>query len=397
MLCLFNLRHLTTSCQQTTTHDRHRHLQYHQGHNADTLRPYQQTGTHPPPFRLFALLPELRAMVYKELLTIEPNANDPKRFSRHSQVLRVSKEIYEDAKPTLQRLNKVRITVAACTIPQARTPDHTMFYTKMQFPGDDGAGAEDSFWRVFAGLPLSDGTCHDVRSRWQHALRHGGYADDKLSVELELSYYSSNLPYAQLEQRIRVAHVLEREGTPQSSVRNFMLAVFEHTTSASIPARDMSMAEVFQLAFALEHLAPTPADQPFSYVSANTNSYHYGMRHNHAREFMAMHFVPRPARIDSRGMWMVVTDWMALPGSVVARWLTKRARATRRPPTCMREFRLDLKAAENELARLKVCFFRQRSPLLVYKGPLPLVVSRVLPAVEKFLREEHARHARGWR
>ena len=242
---------------------------------------------------------------------------------------------------------------------------------------------EGSLWNVFADLPLSAGTCYDVHRRWQYAIQCGG-GGGRLSVSLKLDYYSTT--YNKVETLAAEIRELERQGTPSEIIVRTAHAGLKHfkKTTASVAAGHMSIAEVFQLAFALEHLAPTPPHLPLRFISAASGDYDLMMHRNHAHELMTTS--TRPDAQIVRKLWALMAEW--LPGGVAnftTRFLLGRH-------ACRWEFRRDLRLAAKNLSHLKGGGHpghSQPSPRLPYTGPP--VVWGILPAVEKFMHEEHAR------
>lgn len=256
--------------------------------------------------------------------------------------------------------------------------DYTRQHIVISFAG----GVEDYVFSAFAGLPFSEGTCYDVHQRWQHALQS---VQGKLNVSLELSYYSM---YRSVCDILAAAILeLEAQGKLTGIFRRRALAAFDKTSSR-LTAGHMSIAELFQLAFAFEHLAPTPPHVALGFVSSVGRLgklYDSMMDGNHAHELMTAS--TKPATRALHRIWTLMTDWLS---ASVVNFLT---RVLLPRHACRWTFRRDLHLAESNLTRLKESYHLQRSSNLPYTAPP--VVLRILPEVQKFLREEHTRHVLG--
>ncbi|GAB7324099.1 hypothetical protein MBLNU13_g07485t1 [Cladosporium sp. NU13] len=325
------------------------------------------------PFRFFDLPAELRVKVYEELLTIKPNKTGPIQISRHSQILRASKKCYNESQPILERLNKIQIKVSAFTLVDGLPGDHTFPNIVLKFAG----GLQSTLWHAFGHLPISAGTCYDVHQRWQHALQVGG-GGGKLNVSLQLAYHSITSVGA--EGLLAAIVELEGQGMSHDSICREVLERFR-TTKKSIAAGHMSIAEVFQLAFALEHLVSTAPHLPLRFVSAANGVYDRMMDRNHAHELMTTSTKPDAQFL--RMLWALMSEW--LPASVAN--FTTRVLLGRH--VCRWDFRRDLRLVEKNLSRFKGPL-HPRSYSLPYTGPP--VVWDLLPAVERFLEQERTRH-----
>ena len=327
------------------------------------------------PFRFFDLPAELRIKVYEDLLTIRPTKDCPVHISRHSQILRASRKCHSEGQPILERLNALTIEVSAFALLDGSPRDLNFPTVFLRFAG----GVQKTLMDAVQDLPISDGTCYDVNQRWQHAIRTGGGGGGRMRVLLQLSYHSITCDRAE---RLAVALLaLERQGVPHDSICRMGLKRFR-TTTETVAAGRMSIAEAFQLAFALEHLAPTPPYLPLRFVSAGSGEYDRMMDRNHAHELMTAS--TKHDAVFIRRLWALMAEW--LPASVAnyaTRFLLPRH-------ACGWDFRRDLCLVERTLSRLKGPKHWQRSSNLPYTGPP--VVCGILPSVEKFLQEEHARH-----
>ena len=343
----------------------------------DTIPIFRRSAKEPAPidpFRFFDLPAELRVKVYEELFTIRPSKKDSIQISRHSQILRACKKCYDEGQPVLERLNRIRIKVSAFTLIDGSPGDQTFTAIVLRFAG----GLQTNLWDAFGDLPISAGTCYDVHQRWQHALRSGG-GGGRLNVSLQLAYHSINCDGA--EGLLAAIVELEGQGMSHDSICRTVLARFR-TTTKRIAAGHMSIAEVFQLAFALEHLASTDPHLPLRFVSAAGGDYYRVMKRNHAHELMTAS--TRPDAKFVRKLWALMAEW--LPASV-ANFATRVLLGRH---VCHWNFRRDLRLVEKNLSRLTGPAHPQRSSGLPYTGPP--VVCVLLPAVEIFLEQERTRH-----
>ena len=326
------------------------------------------------PFRFFDLPAELRIKVYEDLLTIRPTKDCPVAISRHSQILRASRKCHSEGQSILERLNALTIEVSAFALLDGLPRDLNFPTVFLKFAG----GVQKNLMDAIQDLPISDDTCYDVHQRWQHAMQTGG-GGSRLSVSLQLSYHSINCVGA--ERLVAVLVELERQGMPHDIMCRMGLERFR-TTTQTVTAGHMSIAEAFQLAFALEHLAPTPPHVPLRFVSAASGEYHRMMNRNHAHELMTASTKHDALLI--RRLWALMAE--LLPASVanymIRTFLPRHA--------CRWDFRRDVRLVERTLSHLKGRKNWLRRSSLPYTGPP--VVWGILPAVEKFLQEEHARH-----
>ena len=326
------------------------------------------------PFRFFDLPVELRIKVYEDLLTIRPTKDCPVSISRHSQILRASRKCHSEGQPILERLNALTIEVSAFALLDGSPRDLNFPTVFLKFAG----GVQKNLMDAIQDLPISDGTCYDVHQRWQHAMQTGG-GGSRLSVSLQLSYHSINCVGA--ERLAAVLVELERQGMPHDIMCRIGLKRFR-TTTETVTAGHMSIAEAFQLAFALERLAPTPPHVPLRFVSAASGEYDRMMNRNHAHELMTTSTKTDALLI--RRLLALMAEW--LPANVAN--YTTRILLPRH--ACRWDFRRDVRLVERTLSHLKGPKNWLRSSNLPYTGPA--VVWGILPAVEKFLQEEHARH-----
>lgn len=326
------------------------------------------------PFRFFDLPTELRIKVYEDLLTIRPTKDCPVHISRHSQILRAGRKCYSEGQPVLERLNALTIEVSAFALLDGSPRDLNFPTVFLRFAG----GVQKNLMDAIQDLPISDGTCYDVHQRWQHAMQTGG-GGSRLSVSLQLSYHSINCLGA--ERLAAVLIELERQGMPHDIMCRMGLERFR-TTTQIVTAGRMSIAEAFQLAFALEHLAPTPPHVPLRFVSAASGEYDRMMNRNHAHELMTAS--TKHDAVFIRRLWALMAD--RLPSSVAN--YTTRIVFPRH--ACRWDFRRNVRLVGRTLSLLKGPKHWQRSSNLPYTGA-PLVWG-ILPAVEKFLQEEHVRH-----
>jgi hypothetical protein len=336
--------------------------------------------TSKAPFRFFALPPELRNRVYEELLIIRQRNKNTEEISRHSQILRANKTCYAEGQPILQRLNAVKIRVAAYSLVGALPDEDTLSVIQITFAD----GIVRNLWGAFAHLLISAGTCYDVRKRWQHALQSGGGGGSKLSVSLELGY--NTMTYDAVHEVYNSLLELQHQGASLDDLYSVALDALEILTprTSIVPAGDMLIAELFQLAFAFEHFASTPTGQPLHFVGANGGLYDRNMARNHAHELMTGLTKPDPSRISK--IWTLMAN--LLPARV-ANFMTRTFLPRR---ACGWDFRQDLYLVERQLSHLKSLSHSQRSLNLPYSGPP--VVWGLMPAVAKFMREELKRHAR---
>jgi hypothetical protein len=324
------------------------------------------------PFRFFDLPAELRIKVYEDLLTIRQCKGATTRIAHHSQILRASKKCHNEAQPILERLNRVEIQIDTFAIIDRSLIDHPLPHITLEFAG----GLRQTLWQAFENLPISAGSCYDVHQRWQYALQTGG-GDGFLRVTLEMAYHS--ITSSEADRLSAAIAELERQGTSHDGICDVVLEGFL-TSTHSVGAGPMSVAELFQLAYALEHFKPTLPHFPQMFVSGRSGDYDRRLNGNHAHELMAASTKP-DARVIRR-LWDLMADW--LPASV--------ANFTTRTPlprhTCRWEFRRDIRLLERDLTQLKA------RPPRSFEMPYtrPPVVLGLLPWVEGFLAHARRRH-----
>jgi hypothetical protein len=325
------------------------------------------------PFRFFDLPAKLRLKVYEDLLTIKPSKGATTQIARHSQILRASKKFHNEAQPILERLNRVEIQIDAFALIDGSLGDHPLPHITLEFAG----GLRQTLWEAFRNLPMSAGSCYDVHQRWQHTLQSRGGGGGSLCVTIGMAYHSITCNEA--ERLAAAIAELESQGTSHDGICDVVLESFM-TLENSIAAGPMSIAELFQLAYALEHFKPTAPHFPQIFVSGRSGDYDRTINRNHAHELMTASTKP-DARVIRR-LWDLMAGW--LPASVAN--FTTRTLLPRH--ACRWEFRRDIRLLEINPAQFKAR--PQRSFKLPYTRPP--VVWRLLPWVECFLKSARAVH-----
>ena len=329
------------------------------------------------PFRFFDLPAELRLKVYEELLTIQRSKSTTTQISRRSQILRASKTCYNEAQPILERLNAVEIHISAFALRDGLPGDHALPNVVLRFAG----GLQRTLWHAFENLPMSAGSCYDVHQRWQHALQSGG-GGGMLRVTLQMAYHSITCNGAERLAAAIMELELERQGVADDGVCDMVFETFE-TTTKSLAGGCMSIAEVFQLTYALEHMKDlTEARFPQLFVSGRSGDYDSMMNRNHAHELMTASTKPEAQFIQR--LWTLMEEW--LPASVAN--VTTKILLGRHP--CRSNFRRDIRLLEKHMSHFKGPARPQRSLKLPYTQPP--VVWGLLPWVESFFARARMQH-----
>lgn len=176
-----------------------------------------------------------------------------------------------------------------------------------------------------------------------------------LCVTFQMAYHSITCNVA--ERFTDAISELERQGMSHDGVCNMVFETFKTTRKAS----PMSIAELFQLTYALEHFASTDASFHQLFVSGTSGDYDRMMNRNHAHELMTAstkpdaHFLRRP--------WALMAEW--LPASVAN--VTTRILLCRH--ACRWDFRRDIRLLERNMSHFKGPARPQRSLKLPYTRP----------------------------
>lgn len=343
-------------------------------HRQDHHKPINTMPTKMPSrFRFLDLLPELRLKIYEELLTIKPTATNIKELTFHPQILGANKQCYAEGHAVLQQVNKIELQLSAHVCPDA-SPAEPLVYTV-----DLKLGAlQGNLWDIFAALPVSSGTCHDVQQRWINARQLGG----KLRVSLVLNYKSTTM--AQVEQFMEIMRERQQEGK-LTNPREFEGVLFK-TATTTLPSAEMSFAEVAQLAFALEHMAPGSPSSPVAFASSVPWTFNGStIKYNHAYKLLTNVSQPQNVVAEKRSFLTKLAGRMpARVVKFVIRWFID----PHDPRTV--EFRSDLAEVRSKLATLKQLPWKGRSSL-PYAASTE--VEKTLRVAGNFFELQHARHA----
>jgi hypothetical protein len=325
---------------------------------------------------------ELRLEVYSHLLPIRKSL---RRLTSHSQILRANKQCYHEARLLFQRLNPIQLQVNAYVLSDG-LPDDPIYYETTLYFGEIESSLSDALSR----LPLAAGSYHDVRAKWESALRHGC----KLDVELALVYKSLSL--VELDKFLDSIQAGVGDVVGARAYEGF------DVTEQFIIVGEMSFAEISQLAFALEHLAPSSAAMPVSYVNSRAWSLDKVVGHKAYKMLTQTAALPEPvARTGTRNR---IADRMATRGAnMVPKRMVDLLSKHRQVATCSSKlfdvvcdrrapFRQELGEALGHLKSLRKAY-RERRPGLPYAAPL--VVQTWLPTIERWFRREYARHMAG--
>jgi hypothetical protein len=342
-----------------------------------TQKPELATRPH------FLSLPlELRLEVYGYLLPIRKSL---RRLTSHSQILRANKQCYAEARPLFQRLNPIQLQVNAYVLSDG-LPDDPIYYDTTLYFGEIESNLSDALSR----LPLAAGSYHDVRGKWDSAIRHGC----KLDVELALVYKSLSL--VELDKFLDSIQAGTGDVVGARAYEGF------EVTNDFLIAGEMSFAEISQLAFALEHLAPSSAAMPVSYVNSRAWNLDNVVGHKVFKMLTQTAAFPEPvARTTTRNR---IAERMATRGAnMVPKRMVELLSKHRQVATCSSKlfnvvcdrrapFRQELGGVLAHLKGLRKAY-EQRRPGLPYAGPP--VVQTWLPTIERWFRREYARHMAG--